>query len=71
MDCLFCSIVKGEIPSKKVYEDDMVYAFRDIHPKRNDTWVVPPRFKCNFLPFLPGSGERRQPCQSRWTGLVS
>lgn len=32
MDCLFCSIVKGEIPSKKVYEDDMVYAFRDIHP---------------------------------------
>jgi len=33
MDCLFCSIVKGEIPSTKVYEDAFVYAFRDIHPQ--------------------------------------
>lgn len=31
-DCLFCKIIKGEIPSTKVYEDDCVYAFRDIHP---------------------------------------
>ena len=31
-DCLFCKIIKGEIPSKKVYEDDDVYAFYDIHP---------------------------------------
>ena len=32
MDCLFCSIIKGEIPSTKVYEDEQVYAFKDIHP---------------------------------------
>lgn len=32
MDCLFCGIVKGEIPSTKVYEDDKVLAFRDINP---------------------------------------
>lgn len=32
MDCLFCKIVKGEIPSTKVYEDDVVYAFNDITP---------------------------------------
>ena len=32
MDCLFCKIVAGEIPSKKVYEDDYVYAFYDINP---------------------------------------
>lgn len=32
-DCLFCKIIKGEIPSSKVYEDDMVYAFNDIDPK--------------------------------------
>ena len=32
MDCLFCKIIAGEIPSTKVYEDDMVYAFRDINP---------------------------------------
>lgn len=31
-DCIFCKIVAGEIPSRKVYEDDEVYAFHDIHP---------------------------------------
>ncbi len=31
-DCLFCKIIRREIPSAKVYEDDDVYAFRDIHP---------------------------------------
>lgn len=32
MDCLFCKIVAGEIPSTKVYEDDNVLAFKDINP---------------------------------------
>ena len=32
MDCLFCKIVAGEIPSTKVYEDEFVYAFKDISP---------------------------------------
>ena len=31
-DCLFCKIIAGEIPSKKVYEDDLVYVFEDIKP---------------------------------------
>ncbi len=31
-NCIFCKILKGEIPSKKVYEDDLVYAFHDIQP---------------------------------------
>ncbi len=31
-DCIFCKIIKGEIPSKKVYEDDDVIAFNDINP---------------------------------------
>ncbi len=31
-DCLFCKIMAGEIPSEKVYEDDDVYAFRDVNP---------------------------------------
>ena len=30
MDCLFCSIIKGDIPSSKVYEDEVCYAFNDI-----------------------------------------
>ncbi len=33
MDCLFCKIAAGEIPSNKVYEDDKVLAFYDIEPK--------------------------------------
>ena len=32
MDCLFCKIVAGEIPSQKVYEDEEILAFRDIAP---------------------------------------
>lgn len=31
-NCLFCKIIKGEIPSEKVYEDDKVLAFKDINP---------------------------------------
>lgn len=33
MDCLFCKIINGEIPSQKVYEDERVLAFRDIEPQ--------------------------------------
>lgn len=33
MSCLFCKIIAGEIPSNKVYEDDLVLAFRDINPQ--------------------------------------
>lgn len=33
MDCIFCSIIKGEIPSKKAYEDDLCLAFYDIEPQ--------------------------------------
>ncbi len=32
-DCIFCRIIKGEIPSKKVYEDDLIVAIEDIAPK--------------------------------------
>ena len=32
-NCIFCKIVAGEIPSKKVYEDDVVIAFHDIEPQ--------------------------------------
>ena len=32
-DCVFCRIVAGEIPAAKVHEDELVVAFRDLHPK--------------------------------------
>ena len=41
-DCLFCKIVKGEIPSFKIYEDDFVFAFLDIDPKsEGHTLIIP------------------------------
>lgn len=33
MDCLFCKIINGDIPSNKAYEDELVYAFHDIDPQ--------------------------------------
>ena len=42
-DCLFCKIVRGEIPSRKVYEDDLVFAFHDIHPLRPMHLLVIPK----------------------------
>ena len=42
-DCVFCRIVAGEIPSKKVYADESVYAFEDIAPKAPTHVLVVPR----------------------------
>lgn len=43
MACLFCKIIAGEIPSKKVFEDDLTYAFRDINPQAPTHILVVPR----------------------------
>ena len=43
MDCLFCKIAGGEIPSVKVDEDETVYAFRDINPQAPVHVVVVPK----------------------------
>lgn len=43
MNCLFCKIIKGEIPSQKVYEDDAVFAFRDINPQAPTHILVVPK----------------------------
>ena len=37
-DCLFCKIAAGEIPAQKVYEDELVLAFRDIQPRPRFTF---------------------------------
>ncbi|MGO8794175.1 MAG: histidine triad nucleotide-binding protein [Candidatus Sulfotelmatobacter sp.] len=41
--CLFCRILRGEIPAKKVYEDDYVFAFEDIDPKAPTHVLVIPK----------------------------
>lgn len=43
MDCLFCKIIKGDIPSTKVYEDELVFAFRDIAPQAPTHILVIPK----------------------------
>lgn len=42
-DCIFCKIIAGTIPCDKVYEDEHVIAFRDIHPKAPTHLLVVPR----------------------------
>lgn len=42
-DCIFCKIIAGEIPSDKVYEDEKVIAFRDIHPQAPVHILVVPK----------------------------
>lgn len=42
-DCLFCKIIAGDIPSTKVYEDDVCFAFRDINPQAPTHILVIPK----------------------------
>lgn len=42
-DCLFCKIINGEIPSKKVYEDEMIYVFEDIAPAAPIHYLLIPK----------------------------
>ena len=42
-DCLFCAIIEGEIPSTKVFEDELCFAFRDINPQAPTHVLVVPK----------------------------
>lgn len=42
-DCLFCKIINGEIPSKKLYEDDKIFAFYDIDPQAPTHFLIVPK----------------------------
>lgn len=42
-DCLFCKIISGEIPSKKIYEDELTYVFEDIAPTAPIHYLVIPK----------------------------
>ncbi|MBN2041303.1 MAG: HIT family protein [Spirochaetes bacterium] len=58
-DCLFCKIIKGEIPSSKVYEDENVVAFLDLFPFTDGhTVVVPINHHETFLDFPDNEMEK-------------
>ena len=79
-DCLFCKIIAGDIPSTKVYEDDLVFAFRDINPQAPTHILVIPKTHisgCNGVTeensavvaggaggWLPGGQQLRRRCGS-------
>ena len=57
-DCLFCKIVMGEIPSTKVYEDELFFAFKDIAPVAPvHVLVVPKKHICSIADLKPEDGE--------------
>jgi histidine triad (HIT) family protein len=61
-DCIFCKIVRGEIPSSKVYEDDLVLAFKDIHPIAPMHILVVPKA---HIAKLSDAGSEHEPALGR------
>ena len=53
-DCIFCKIIKGEIPSSKVYENDMLLAFNDISPKAPIHILIVPKEHIESAACLSG-----------------
>ncbi|MCB1802894.1 MAG: histidine triad nucleotide-binding protein [Gammaproteobacteria bacterium] len=56
-DCIFCRIARGDIPADKVYEDDIVLAFRDLNPQAPSHVLVIPRTHIATLNEIDGSNE--------------
>jgi histidine triad (HIT) family protein len=52
-DCLFCKIIDGEIPSKVVYEDEIIYAFDDINPQAPVHTLIIPKDHFASLQDIP------------------
>lgn len=57
-DCLFCRIARGEIPARKVYEDDQAVAFHDINPSARVHFLIVPR---RHVVNLYDADEREKP----------
>lgn len=53
-DCIFCKIIKGEIPSSKVYENDKLIAFNDISPKAPVHILIVPKEHIPSAAYLEG-----------------
>ena len=56
-DCIFCKIIKGELPSAKVYEDDEFLAFLDIAPIHPGHTLIVPKIHCENLLDFPKAQE--------------
>lgn len=57
-DCIFCKIIKGEIPSEKVYEDDEILAFKDIQPAAPiHVLIIPKKHIANLMEIQKEDSE--------------
>ena len=56
-DCLFCAVAAGEIPSNKVYEDDLCYAFYDIAPQAPTHFLVIPKSHIGSVAEVSGDNS--------------
>jgi len=66
-DCIFCRIVRGEIPSRKIFEDDEILVFHDIHPKAPVHFLMIPKLHVDNLYEVD---ESHQPVLGRMLGLA-
>lgn len=63
-DCLFCKVIAGQIPSKKVYEDERVFAFEDIQPQApTHVLIIPKQHIVGLKEAKPEDAEILGYCQ--------
>ena len=66
-NCIFCKIIAGQIPSKKVYEDDDVFAFHDIHPWAPVHFLMVPK---RHVPSMAQVGDAHEALLGRMMALA-
>lgn len=66
-NCIFCKIVEGRIPSRKVYEDDDIVGFHDVHPWAPVHFLLVPKA---HIPSMAQVGEEHQAMLGRLMALV-
>ena len=66
-DCIFCKIAAGDIPSSKIYEDDDVIAFKDIHPQAPVHFLIVPK---KHIVSLAETQSADEPLLGKMLGLV-
>lgn len=54
LDCIFCKIIKNQVPSKKIYEDEEILAFHDIHPIARVHFMIIPKIHVDSLDRCSG-----------------
>lgn len=68
MDCVFCQIVDGKIPSEILYQDDQIIAFRDIHPQAPTHILIVPK---RHIPSLADMAEPDLPLAARMVDVAN